>query len=275
MLNFTSIKVSSFDLDNFVITWSFDLKPVTEDINKYQFFVQRSNSPNGPFDELNTSSPLIDTFTYTDTQINRLSKWRHFFYRVRAVNVVDAPLENIFSEPAELIMQSLNVQRRQQLEIIRLEKILLQGVGVTPGFVGIKCLAFIRRSFGQRCTRCWDPVRKKVSSSQCETCFGVGFERGYFDPIVLYVNFSPDQNEAQLEPLGEVETDIVRAWTSNFPILSDGDIIIDPEGVRWRVKSQTKTQILRRITRQSIILYYIQAGDIEYKIPFNVNLLQT
>lgn len=272
MLFFSTVNVKSFDLDNFVITWAIDLNPVTEDVTKYRFFVQRSNSPEGPFDTLNTSSPLIDTYTFTDTQLDRLSKWRRYFYRIRATDSTDSSVE-IFSDVAEFLVPTLTTQTLVQREIIRTEKILLQGIGVSAGTVGVKCLAFVRRTFGQRCPECWDAVKKKVSKSQCETCFGVGFKSGYHNPIVVYVNFSPPSDQAELTPIGELQPDVIKAWMSNYPPLTGGDLIVDSNNVRWRVVNQTRTEALRNIVRQTLSLYHLPPGDIEYEVQFDTDLL--
>lgn len=273
MLVFTNVKVSSFDLDEFVVTWTVDLKPATEDINNYRFFVQRSNSEEGPFDELNTAAPLTDTFTFTDKQINRLSKWRRFFYRIRAVDVSVIPNVEVISKPADLAIQSLTEQKRHELEMARLDRILLSGVGVVPGFVGVKCLVFKRRSFGQRCPECWDDLKRKVTMSRCLTCFGTGFRFGYHTPIVTHICFDVSTDKPELTPIGETQPNVLRAWTSNYPVLTGGDLIIDQENARWRVQMETRTEHLRIIIRQTISLFQLQPGDVEYQVPFNTALL--
>jgi hypothetical protein len=272
VLFFSSVNVKSFDLDNFVVTWAVDLNPTTEDITKYRFFVQRSNSPEGPFDELNTPAPLTDVYTFTDTQIDRLSKWRRYFYRIRAIDVTDPTVE-VISSPKEFLVPILNIQSLVQREIIRTEKIILNGIGITPSTVGIKCLVFIRRTFGQRCPDCWDPVKKKVSRSQCEQCFAVGFKGGYHAPIVVDVNFSPPADQVELTPIGETQPDVIKAWMTNYPPLTGGDLIVDSNNVRWRVVNQTRTEALRNMVRQTLSLYHLPPGDIEYLVPFDTDLL--
>lgn len=272
MITVTNVSVSSFDLDEFVISWAVDLKPATTDINNFQFFVQRSNSPEGPFDELNTV-PLVDTFIFVDRQINRFSKWRRFFYRIRAVDISVTPNIETLSDPGFLAISSLTEQKRHQLEMIRLEKILLSGVGVVPGFVGVKCLIFKRRSFGQRCTECWDDLKQRVVSSQCLTCFRTGFRYGYFKPIVSYLSFDVSTEKPEMSPYGESQPNTVKAWTTNYPIVTGGDLVIDQEAIRWRVQMETRTELLRTITRQLLSLYQITPGDVEYKVPFDTALL--
>ena len=269
MLSFTSVKVSSFDLDNFVISWAVDLNPATQPVTDFRFFVQRSNATSGPFDELNAIA-LVDTFSFIDNQVNRLSKWRRFFYRIRALDTV-SNAETI-SEVSQIAIPSLTEQKRYQLEIIRLERLLLQGVGAVPGFVGIKCLIFNRRTFGQRCTQCWDFLKKKVSVSRCLTCFGSGFNLGFHTPIIMHINFSPSSESPELSEIGEQQQNVIDAWTTNFPILTGGDLIIDQENIRWRVIGQSRTEMRRSPTRQMLKLYQISPDDIEYSVPFDPDL---
>jgi hypothetical protein len=273
VLTFPTVNVSSLDLDSSVISWTVDLQPETIDVTRFNFFVQRSTSPGGDFDELNTTA-LVDTFTYLDSQMHRRSKWRAFFYRIRAVDTGVAPNVEYFSQVASLNIPSLTMQQRVRLEIIRAERILLQGVGVTPGFVGIPTLIYIRRTFGQRCPMCWDSVKKRVSMSKCLSCYGTGFYRGFHTPINTYLNFAPSTNQSELSPLGESEPNIVKAWMSNYPPLSHGDLIVDQENFRWRVVSQTRTESLRQSVRQLLTLYSLSPGDIEFSLAVNPALFE-
>lgn len=274
MLNFTSVKVSSFNLGEFVVTWKVDLKPVSEDITNYRFYVERSNSEEGPFDELNPTAPLTDTFTFTDRQVNRLSKWRRFFYRIRAVDVSVTPNVTVTSKPADMVISSLTEQRLHSLEMARLDRVLLSGVGVVPGFVGIKCLVFKRRTFGQRCTDCWDNLKQKVTSSRCFNCYGTGFRFGFHTPIKTYFSFDVSTDRPDMTPIGEQQPNTLKAWTSNYPKISGGDVFVDGQNDRWRVAIKTATENFREPVRQTFNLFHLAPGDVEYSIPFDTNLLE-
>lgn len=274
MLGFTEVVVSSFDLDTFVVRFAVELNPPTRPVTDFQFFVERSTAEAGPFDVLNPTAPLVDTYTFTDTQVNRLSKWRRFYYRVRAVDTTGAfPVETI-SPLAVLQVPTLDYQQRVRREIIRNERLLLNGNGIFAGFINARCLIFNRRTFGQRCPECWDPVKKSVGKSRCFTCYGVGFKGGYHTPIRANLAFGQTTEIDVLTPLGTEQPHIDSAWLSVFPTVTSDDLIVSSENARYRVKSRRSTENSKLTVRQLLELIQLQPGEIEYLIQFDPALLE-
>lgn len=265
--------MSGFDLDSFVVSWAIELNPATRPITDFQFFVERSTAEEGPFDVLNPTSPLVDVYTFTDTQVNRLSKWREFYYRIRAVDLTGGDPVTTFSNVESMRVQNRTVQQLVRLEITRTERILLDGNGIFPGFVTVKCLLFNRRTFGQRCPECWDSTKKVVSSSQCVRCFSTGFLGGYHKPIPLNIAFGQTTERQDPTPLGVSQENIEEAWTSSYPSISPDDLLIDVENLRWRVLTRRTTENTRIAVRQILQIYQLDPGDIEYLVSFDPNLL--
>jgi hypothetical protein len=162
----------------------------------------------------------------------------------------------------------------QRLEIIRVEKILLQGPGITPGFNGVPCLFYSRRTFGQRCLECWDEIKKQTTKSQCSSCYGTGFRFGYHNPQLMYVDFGPSTEDSQIMPFGETEPNEIYVWTTVYPRATKGDLFIDEENGRWRVEKKPRIEMLRQEVRQTLVLYQIPTGDVEFKIPVDKTLFE-
>lgn len=274
MLRFKNLNVQGLEIDALTISWEIEpVDPVGFDINQVEFRVYRSNSPEGPFDLL-TATPLIDTFVFTDKQVNRRSFWRKHYYKIEATPTGGGKTVSSIVHRAEV---HKGAQKRMLigLEIARRERGLLRGFGNTPGFVGVPCAAFIRRTFGQYCSECFDPILGRGSRERCIPCFNTRFKGGYFTPIPAHINFSPSPQILQLVNWGEAQPSETDCWLSNYPLLSAGDVIVEPTGRRWKVNRYHATEMLRTPIRQIIRIVEIRRNDVEYLIPVDEGLFET
>jgi hypothetical protein len=271
MLRIICTSVRGFDIDSLTVSWEIDpIDKVAFDINNYEFRVYRSSSPEGPFDLL-TKTPLVDQFSYEDTTINRRSFWRKFYYKIEALDLSSNNTTSSIVHRAE-VSPTLASQMLIGLEIARRERLLLGGAGTTPGFVGVRCAAFVRRTFGQHCAECWDDLLERKVSDKCTRCFGASYVGGYYDPIATYFNFNPSPQTSQIANFGEIQSSEADCWTTNYPLLSPGDLIIEPNNRRWRVQRVHMTEMLRVPIRQMVRLMEINRSDVEYLIPVDDSL---
>jgi len=71
---------------------------------------------------------------------------------------------------------------------------------------------------------------------------------------------------------GDVQSENTTLLLGNYPEVSEGDLIIEAENVRWRVASTiSKIKKSRALIRQQVALHRIPTGDIEYRIPLNLS----
>lgn len=264
-LNIINTKVRSFSLDANELYW--EIESTTLDPLDFQFYVLRSESPEGPWDII--AGPFEDKYTYIDVRINPIHQQRTIYYRIRSVAKADA--ENIVEcEPfiqypdADLIA----------LEIQRAERI------VWDEFAGRACFVFPARTFGQRCGFCYDgPEKGKGFTSQkrrsgCTTCYDTGFVRGYFDPVKVFFQLDPSTNSVQNGPiLQRMQTD-TRARFPNYPLLKPKDLLVEAENIRWRVVTCTPTERLRHVVHQELTLHEIDRSEVEYQLPIRLDDLR-
>jgi len=268
MLRFTRTSVRGFDIDALVVSWEVDpVDKVAFNINDVEFRVYRSNSPEGPFDLL-TGTPLVDEFSFRDTSVNRRSFWRKFYYKVEATSILTGKTVSSVTNKAE-VNPTLAARMLIGLEIVRRERILLGGAGNTPGFNGVKCMVLIRRTFGQHCAECYDPVLERKLADKCTRCYGVSYVGGFFTPIPVYFNFNPTPQSVQIANFGEVQPSETDCWCSNYPLMSPGDVVVEPTNRRWRVSRVHSTQMLRVPIRQLLRMSEINRSDVEYLIPLD------
>ena len=251
MLEFKSLTVECWDLDYLVISWS--IKPTTEDINLSTFSVWRSNSPEGPFKQI--QGGLVNVFVYKDPSVNLKHRWRKYYYKVK-VDPENDPLRSPWIGPE-------SKQDRPDViatEIIRRNNLLLDR------FVGIDAQLYIRRTWGQRCSECWDTIKQRKVKSDCLVCYNTGFVGGFFDPIPIKINFSPSP-EMIRQANFEQQPDATNSWMSNYPQISPKDVIIEDGKTRWRVVQPSFTQKRRVKVHQVMQLVRVNHNDIEYKLP--------
>ena len=240
-------------LNELTITWQVEIDP-EEDILEYEMFVLRSQSPEGEFEEV--SPGLFDTFSYVDLDVGTTSKWIKYYYKIKAVHTPSG--KEFFSEaqdsyiPTEKTLLGLDIARRNRL--------------LLEEFVGIDCHLFIMRRFGPRCPDCWDFLKRQVRKSNCESCFRVGRHKGYFIPQLIKCQIQPHAQSIDHANIGEMEPSQTSAWTTNTPLITPGDVIVEPGNKRWRVSAVSTTEQLRVPIRQMMQLHYIDPADVEYKL---------
>lgn len=254
-----------------MLSWEEFAHPSVDDISDYRKHVERAiQSPEGPFDRITPVDGLSNVAQFLDSEVNRYSKFRRWYYRV----VAESPnRERVVSE---VVTFDLIIPTQTQLivnEIQRNERILLRGIGSTPGTLGVPVLLFIRRKFGTRCS-CWDPIQQQLTNEQCLDCYGVSFTGGYMDPILTWVNPDKDLEMIDLDPISVREVLTGKFWTTNYPEISFGDLIIFQTGVRYEVMRKNVTQLQGVNSRQILDVTTIPPGDVRYKVPFDSSILE-
>lgn len=257
MLTVRNFRVRSLELDYLDLFW--EIADTSEDAYDYTFIVERSESPEGPWDQV--SPEFSDRYYFRDINVNLHSRWRTYNYRIKITRKSDS--EVAYSDLAISTAKPDLVA----LEVRRLETILLRE------FVGRRVWLFPRRSFGQRCPNCWDNRSKQRITSHCVTCYDTGWARGYLDPIETWMQFDPTAKHTENMQLVETQQQNAAGRLTDFPPVRPKDIIVEAENVRWRVERVSETQRLRAVLHQELVLHAIPKGDIEFKLPINIDSL--
>ena len=253
LLTIDKIIVRSFSLNFLTIDWR--IKATNRNISDFVFSLFRSQSQKAD-SFVKIADNLTETFSFHDAEASQKSRWRQWFYKVRATEIST----NLFSESA--IGSNEEEPDRIGLSIIRRNELALRR------FVGIKSFFFREATFGQRCTGCWDFVKQRQKISGCDICQDTGFLRGFIGPIAALVNYSPSAKQVRHMNFGELEPNESAAWMSNFPEVKPRDIIIEQhDGRRWRVVNMQPTRKRRAIVHQNLLLTEINRSDIEWTIP--------
>jgi hypothetical protein len=137
-------------------------------------------------------------------------------------------------------------------------------------FIGRRCWLLPIRTFGQRCGECWNSRLQKRRKSGCRTCWDTSFVRGYHRPMEVWASIDPDPANNQPSQLGTLQQKNTTGRMAHFPPIKPGDLLVEPENLRWRVVAVSTTQEQRAIVTQELQLHRVPASDVEYVIPLNV-----
>jgi hypothetical protein len=206
---------------------------------------------------------IVKAYGYVDRTFNTESVNRQIYYKIRGINT---------KETIESKVSKLDIERPNYigLAVAKNKNLLLER------FVGTKCYIFIRKTFGSKCTYCYDVARQKSISSNCPYCYGTTFAGGYFAPIQMYLQLNPLIKANQKTDLQNTENlRIDGIWGSNFPILSPYDLIVEAEAPdhRYIIESPiTRTEQHNALVEQRFPVTQVHLSRIEMKVPVPENV---
>lgn len=133
--------------------------------------------------------------------------------------------------------------------------------------IGSPSLVYQRKRQGVLCTKCFDPIQKKRMISHCSSCYGTNWVGGFYNPIDCYIDYAPNPKVSQIMQWGEVQPNETDLLMSNFPEVSQGDVVREiRQGRLWRVTKVTSTEKRRAQMLQFVRATEIKPGDIEYSV---------
>lgn len=255
-INVTKIRVRSLDLDFNEISWEIDsFLSSRADILDFTFSILRSESPEGPFEQI--APPFTDRYLFIDNSIGAGNIFRRYYYRIRITEVATNLTKDSASTTLEPDADLVATELRKHMNLLFRE------------FTGRRCWVLPARTFGQRC-ECWDDRIKKRTRSGCRTCYDTGFIRGYLSPIEAWIAVDPTANAQQQTNVGEMQQQNTTARLGFYPSLKPRDLIVEPENARWRVVTISQTEQVRAAVHQEISMHLIPRSDVEYAVELDL-----
>lgn len=189
---------------------------------------------------------------YEDTDVDVLDRWATTFYKLRLIvgeRVVDYPPHRL-SDALDAVARAL---RNHTLIYIR--------------HAGVPILVYQSIRSGERCRTCWDAVLRKITRSDCPSCFGTGKETGYYSPVLTLGVMGV---EGKINTIGDrVEQDAtVEMLLAHYPVLRPNDIVYEIDtGRRYRLQQVLPTEKHRMLINQSVVGYALSPSNAEHAIP--------
>jgi hypothetical protein len=245
----------------------------TDESGDYTFDVERSGSPEGPWDKVAIN--LINSFNYMeDLDLNKpftsdkvyegLNLFRlenTVYYRVLATPP-SGRANAVYSDP-HLIENALNKNDR----LLRRKIMYDETVGLKK-LSGVELMVLKKRHWGIRCEDCFDLVTREVLQEDCGDCYATGFKGGFFAPVRIYGRLSDNPVQTQTAPQGIVETYQPRLTVLDYPKLDAGDIIVDlRRNDRYEVKIVLPTTLKQVIIHQEATISLLGRDAVQYLVP--------
>lgn len=226
------------------------------------FNVFSSPSEAGPFVPL-LSSPTTQFSTVLPWEGMSARKYNQAYFYVEAYSPAGtfvSPLTTWVNARASPIIQLL------ALDTTRREWVLLRKL------TGVASYLFKRKTYGRRCSACWNQSFQKVMNDHCPVCYGTSYEGGYYSPPVFSLIQYDSLTKAQrLEHFGVFEPSQVTGWTINYPTVSPFDLIFRPSDAKiFRVEEIQTTSLQAQTVRQMFTMTELDKGVIEYQLALLV-----
>jgi hypothetical protein len=258
-----------FTLHPEYVTVEWELEPTTLDLAQHTVQVWRSESEGGAYQPVSPGMNAADVYSFRDHTLSMLSKWRHFFYRVRVSGGGD--FQDYGSEDPRRVLAGADpggAVMEAQPDLFALESIRRFDL-VLREFGGQRVLAMAGKTWGQRCTVCWDALKRRRTRSDCQTCFGKGIIGGYFRPQETWCMKPPHRMMNQITPLFEMQADDRIMWFSRHPRLKPGDLVANIVGERFRVIAINRSEKGQALTRQTVQLRNLSRDQVEHRYPIS------
>lgn len=248
-----------------LIKWC--LEPTVQNLKNLFFFIDRSESENLlDFKQITGPIKYNALAEYLDFNAKLEDFDKFYNYQIRAVEynlAGDTPLQTFASE---------QFTWAPDLDLTA-SYIIEEHLFLFKDVIGAPTLIYKKMTEGPRCTECWDSVLKRVTKSNCITCKGTGFIKGYYEPVEAWMDMNPDPKAVSISEWGirqQGQTDIL---FTDYPSIMIDDVIVELENNRyWRVSNARETEKNRATILQMARLDEINRSDIELhiKVPENV-----
>lgn len=257
-LNFES-RILSFEPEpRILVKWA--LRPTSQNLKNLFFSIYRGEQPEDLklIKDRIAHDALLEHLDYTGKLKNTE---KLYYYKVVATEYNDAhdtPLQTFKTPPFHW---------EGQPDLIALY-IIDEHLFAFKDVYGMPALIYKKFTEGPRCPECWDTVLKRVTKSNCHSCFGTGFLKGYYEPMPAWMDFNPDPKVVSVAEFGEKQPSQTDAMFTNYPQLSSGDVIIELQSNRyWRIANVRNTEKNRTTILQVLRLDEINRSDIELFLP--------
>ena len=245
-------------------------EPPSSDIT---FKLERAGGPEGPF---NVVTDGIKGYYFYDRFLdgpaappgtvienpNFLSIVRTYYYKVTAT-----------AANGDTDFHVLDLQTALPPRLARLQRKIQRDLAIGFKFNGTDTYILKRKHWGARCKACFDLLTKKVTSSKCNTCYGVGFEGGFEKPVLIRGRFCAPNSNTELTPHGLSDVTKLRFLCGDYPNIDPLDVLVDKrQNQRFIVQQQAQTELQRNMVHQSLVVSQLATDSVEYRIPVDTTI---
>ena len=211
--------------------------------------------------------PVVNTYFKLDNTQRLFGKTLDLYYRVKLTTDIDT----YYSIPQNCFGKLLKRDWLKAKEIIRKELLRHRVLTSSDGYL-LKA-----RRYGPPCTDCSDVVTEltgEIANSHCASCYGTGFEFGYFSALPgTYADVGLEKNAEKRDPqIGMVKPQAIQARFIGDPLLYTYDIWVEgTSDLRYYI-----TEVDELVQMRSVPLVFNATlklapfTDVVYTIPLGI-----
>src|SRR5574344_64974 len=252
--------IISYPRDNthIIVTWDEARNPdknvLNKEIKKVCYNIYKGLTQNGIFYKLN-NNPL-PTNRFEDYDISRnpnVANW----YKVSTVYETDGDLvEGALSKPACFQVHNTD---RWFFKMNERNLWILKNTGMLFDL-------YTRKYDGEICPQCYDPIRGRAGTQDCDVCYGTGFVGGYDPAYQLYIRLKPIEKSLTVSDQMYVNENSPGAWTISNTKIMNRDILISPTGTIYQVTASMINQAGGYLFHQELKLKSFDMKDPIYNM---------
>lgn len=242
------------------------------EVGEYSFTLERSGGPVGPWDLVLGDTPsqyaVLDKLDQTPTsgtytRPNQLTFYDRLYYKVTCRTPSGTILTDIGETgPASPSPRMVGYQRK-----------LVRDFRLSLKFTGTLIAVLKRRTWGARCSRCYDLRTKQVVRSECNACWGTSFTGGYWAPLLTYGKKSATATSVALTPEQKSDSNDAQIWLPMFPQLERDDVLVSlKDQRRYRVDRQVQPEIQLSGVHQVVTCQELAHDHVIYRLPVSPDL---
>jgi hypothetical protein len=187
--------------------------------HSYLLQVSRTGNPDAD-DWTDVGLPVENAFYAIDGEQRVWGKTNWTHYRVR----LSTPNATYYSEPTDGIGVLERRGWRLAKDILRRERLRMR-------YGGIEGYLLKRRHYGPKCPTCLEFQTEEVTDPECPTCYGTGFQCGYFYPMgCIWADLSPKTKRKHIDDQGmrgTVSDIIVTGRMLMLPLIQEYDVWVN------------------------------------------------
>jgi len=255
--NITSVKL----INHYEVQLVWEL-PEPKESGDHTFTVERSGSPEGEWVPLEEDAEI---YTYTDTAAATVGLDIAIFYRIKVVPPSGAGC-TFYSEIKYIEATPSNLGIEKQFNQFR-NRFITVAKDTLYKVYNIPIKLYKRRWWGPKCEVCYDSVLEIVKMGECETCFGVSYQKGYWLPLNLYAMIEVYNKEEM-----PTDTDVSDLVTTQVTVPGDvpvnkQDLIIETRQKRvLSVEKIVPQEVQHLALLQLLLCREISQQSVEYRI---------
>lgn len=220
------------------------------------FNVYRGPSDAGPFEKLN-ATPINSNY-FKDTTSLAIDKFNQDYYILEVVkpdnSIVQTSPRTWQATRRDFIqLKAQDIQRREWFLLSRI--------------AGAESMIFRRKSYGKRCSHCWNETTERVMDDNCKYCLGTSFEGGYFPGFSTFIQYDATPNQTYFQYFGKFQPNQIGAWTTCVPDIGSLDLVLRlPDWKMYRVIQVANTELKTVKVKQMLQIIELDKTSVEYQL---------